>query len=231
VSRAALLDIEGTIGDIAFVRDVLFPYARARLADTLKARWDDPEIVPVVHAACESSLDELTTPALATKQFAAWMDQDKKIGPLKTLQGIIWREGYASGELKAHLYPDAVEAIHTWTNRGVKVAIYSSGSIEAQKLYFKHSVAGDLTSLLSGYFDTTSGAKGEASSYMKIARALGLEPSAITFFSDLPAETSAALQAGVAPYRVDRTKPASYEGCDGDTPVIGSLFPAVDRVR
>jgi len=231
VSRAVLLDIEGTIGDIAFVRDVLFPYARARLADTLKARWDDPEIVPVVHAACESSLDELTTPALATRQFLSWMDQDKKIGPLKTLQGIIWREGYASGELKAHLYPDAVEAIHAWTKRGVKVAIYSSGSIEAQKLYFKHSVAGDLTSFLSGYFDTTSGPKGEASSYTKIARALGIEPSAIAFFSDLPAETSAALQAGLVAYRVDRSKVASYEGRDGDTPVIGSLLPAVDRVR
>jgi enolase-phosphatase E1 len=231
VSQAVLLDIEGTIGDIAFVRDVLFPYARARLADTLKARWDDPEIAAVVHAACESSLDELTTPALATRQFLSWMDQDKKIGPLKTLQGIIWREGYASGELKAHLYPDAVDAIHVWTKRGVKVAIYSSGSIEAQKLYFAHSVAGDLTSFLSGYFDTTSGAKGEASSYAKIAATLGLAPGAITFFSDLLAETDAAQQAGLHAYRIDRTKPPSFEGRDGNTPVIGSLSPVVDRIR
>ena len=231
MSQAVLLDIEGTIGDIAFVRDVLFPYARARIADVLKARWDEPEIVRVVRAACESSLEVLISPAIATQQFLAWMDQDKKIGPLKTLQGIIWREGYASGELKAHLYPDAVEAIHAWTKRGVKVAIYSSGSIEAQKLYFAHSVAGDLTSFLSGYFDTTSGAKGEASSYTKIAVALGFAPDAITFFSDLPAETSAALLAGLAAYRVDRTKPAAFEGRDGDTPVIGSLSPAVDRVR
>jgi enolase-phosphatase E1 len=231
VSQAVLLDIEGTIGDIAFVRDVLFPYARARLADVLKARWDEPEIAAVVHAACESSLDELATPALATKQFLSWMDQDKKIGPLKTLQGIIWREGYASGELKAHLYPDAVDAIHAWTKRGVKVAIYSSGSIEAQKLYFAHSVAGDLTSFLSGYFDTTSGAKGEASSYTKIASALGFAPSAITFFSDLPAETDAALQAGVRAYRVDRTKAANHEGRDRDTAVIGSLATVADRIR
>jgi len=230
VSQAVLLDIEGTIGDIAFVRDVLFPYARARIADTLKARWDDPEIVPVVHAACQSSLEQLTTPALATQQFLAWMDQDKKIGPLKTLQGILWREGYASGELKAHVYPDAVEAIHAWTKRGVKVAIYSSGSIEAQKLYFKNSVAGDLTSFLSGYFDTTSGAKGEASSYTKIAAALGYAPDAVTFFSDLPPETDAALQAGVKAYRIDRTKPAAYEGRDGETPVIGSLATVVDRI-
>lgn len=230
MSQAVLLDIEGTIGDIAFVRDVLFPYARARLADTLKARWDDPEIAEVVRLACLSSTDELATPALATKQFLAWMDQDKKIGPLKTLQGIIWREGYASGALKAHLYPDAVEAIHAWTKRGVKVAIYSSGSIEAQKLYFEHSAAGDLTSYLSGYFDTTSGAKGEAASYTKIARELGFVPGAITFFSDLPAETDAAQQAGVRAYRVDRTKPAAFEGRDGDTAVIGSLSPAVERI-
>jgi enolase-phosphatase E1 len=230
VSKAVLLDIEGTIGDIAFVRDVLFPYARARLADVVKARWDDPEIVPVVHAACESSLEELTTPALATKQFLAWMDQDKKIGPLKTLQGIIWREGYASGELKAHLYPDAVEAIHAWTKQGVKVAIYSSGSIEAQKLYFKHSVAGDLTSFLSGYFDTTSGPKGEASSYTKIARELGFTPSGITFFSDAAAETDAALKAGMSAYRVDRTRAATFEGREGDTVVIGSLTGAAARI-
>lgn len=231
MSQAVLLDIEGTIGDIAFVRDVLFPYARARIADTLKARWNDAEITAVVHAACQSSLEQLTTPALATRQFLSWMDQDKKIGPLKTLQGIIWREGYASGELKAHLYPDAVEAIHAWTKRGVKVAIYSSGSIEAQKLYFAHSVAGDLTSFLSGYFDTTSGAKGEASSYTKIAAALGYAPDAVTFFSDLPPETDAALQAGVKAYRIDRTKPASFEGRDGETPVIGSLATVVDRIR
>lgn len=231
MSQAVLLDIEGTVGDIAFVRDVLFPYARARLADTLKARWDEPEIAETVQLARLSSTDELTTPALAARQFLAWMDQDKKIGPLKTLQGIIWREGYASGELKAHLYPDAVDAIRSWTKRGVKVAIYSSGSIEAQKLYFKHSVAGDLTPFLSGYFDTTTGAKGEASSYEKIASALGFAPAAITFFSDLPAETDAALHAGVHAYRVDRTKPATYEGRDGDAAVIGSLTIVADRIR
>jgi enolase-phosphatase E1 len=230
VSQAVLLDIEGTIGDIAFVRDVLFPYARARLADTLKARWDEPEIAAVVQAACQSSFEELTSPAIATQQFLSWMDQDKKIGPLKTLQGIIWREGYASGELEAHLYPDAVEAIHAWTKHGVKVAIYSSGSIEAQKLYFAHSVAGDLTSYLCGYFDTTSGAKGEAASYTKIASALGFAPDAITFFSDLPAETDAALQAGLRAYRVDRARPVAFEGRDGETLVIGSLATAVSRV-
>lgn len=228
MSQAVLLDIEGTVGDIAFVRDVLFPFARARIADVLKARWDEPEIAAAVQSACVSSIEPLTTPALAAKRFLGWMDEDKKIGPLKTLQGIIWREGYASGELKAHLYPDAVEAIHAWTKRGVKVAIYSSGSVEAQKLYFAHSVAGDLTSFLSRYFDTATGAKGDPASYTKIAAALGYAPAAVTFFSDATGETDAALGAGMRAYRVDRTKDAGYEGRDGETVVVGS-FASISR--
>jgi enolase-phosphatase E1 len=231
VTRAVLLDIEGTIGDIAFVRDVLFPFARARIGDVLKARWDEPEIAATVQAACFSTAEHLTTPALATRQFLKWIDEDKKITPLKTLQGIIWRGGYASGELKAHLYPDAVEAMRAWHSRGVKIAIYSSGSVEAQKLYFKHSIAGDLTPLLSGYFDTTTGAKGDARSYSKIASAIGVAVAAITFFSDASAETDAAQQAGLTAYRVDRTKPSTFEGQYEATPVIGSLSAVADRIR
>lgn len=231
MTRAVLLDIEGTVGDIAFVRDVLFPFARARIGDVLKARWDEPEIAAVVHSACYGSVEELLTPAVAARRFLQWMDEDKKVTALKTLQGIIWREGYASGELKAHLYTDAVEAMRVWHSRGVKLAIYSSGSVEAQKLYFAHSVAGDLTPLLSGYFDTTTGAKGDAQSYTKIAAAIGVPAGAITFFSDAPAETDAALQAGLAAYRVNRAKPATFEGRDGTTPVIGSMSAVVDAIH
>jgi enolase-phosphatase E1 len=231
VSRAVLLDIEGTIGDIAFVREVLFPFARARIGDVLKTRWNEAEVAATVQDACLSSLNELTTPGEAARQFLAWMDQDRKITPLKTLQGIIWREGYASGELTAHLYSDAVEAMRAWHGRGIKIYIYSSGSIEAQKLYFAHSVAGDLRPLIAGYFDTTTGAKGEPASYAKIAAAVGIAPAAISFFSDAPAETDAALSAGLNAYRVDRTKPSDFEGRDGATPVIGSLTSAVERIR
>lgn len=231
MTQAILLDIEGTIGDIAFVREVLFPFARARIADVLKARWNDPEIALAVRAACLSSTAELSTPAEAAWQFLSWMDEDRKITPLKTLQGIIWREGYRSGELKAHLYPDAVEAMRAWRSRGLRQFIYSSGSIEAQKLYLAHSVAGDLTSLFDGYFDTTSGAKNEPGSYMKIAAAIGLPAGAIMFFSDVPAETTAAVAAGMSVYRVDRSKPTSFEGQDGETPVIGSFSSVLDRVK
>jgi enolase-phosphatase E1 len=230
VSRAVLLDIEGTIGDIAFVREVLFPFARARIGDVLKARWNDSEVAATVRGAREASGLALGDAREAARQFLAWMDEDKKIAPLKTLQGIVWREGYASGELKAHLYPDAIEAMRAWAKRGVKLFIYSSGSIEAQKLYFAHSVAGDLTPLIGDYFDTTTGAKGDAASYAKIASSIGMAPNAITFFSDAPAETAAAHGAGVTAYRVDRAKPVSYEGRDGDTPVIGSLAAVAERV-
>lgn len=221
--KAVLLDIEGTIGDIAFVRDVLFPFARARMADVLKGRWNDAEVAATVAGAREAAGKDLSTPQAAAEQFLAWMDEDKKITPLKALQGIIWREGYASGELKAHLYPDAIEAMRDWSRQGVRVFIYSSGSIEAQKLYVAHSVAGDLSPLIGGYFDTTTGPKGDAASYAKIATAIGLEPVEVTFFSDAPAETDAAHTAGVAVYRVDRTKPPAFKGDDRGTPVIGSI--------
>jgi enolase-phosphatase E1 len=222
VTQAVLLDIEGTVGDIAFVREVLFPYARARIADVLKARWNDPEIAATTAG--------FATPAEAARQFLSWMEEDKKVTPLKALQGIIWREGYASGELKAHLYGDAVAAMRAWHGRGVKLFIYSSGSVEAQKLYFAHSVAGDLTPLIGGYFDTTTGAKGEAASYLKIAAAIGFTPDAITFFSDAATETDAALSAGLYVFRVDRTKPIAFEGRDGGTPVIGSIATAARQI-
>lgn len=221
--KAALLDIEGTIGDIAFVRDVLFPFARARLADTLKARWNDPEVAATVVGARDATGHALMTPAEAAAQFLAWMDDDKKITPLKALQGIIWQDGYASGELKAHLYPDAIDAIRAWHRHGVQVFIYSSGSVEAQKLYLGHSVAGDLMPLIAGYFDTTTGPKGEAASYTKIATAIGIEPFEMTFFSDAPAETDAAHAAGVPVYRLDRTKQPAFQGDDRGTAVIGSF--------
>jgi enolase-phosphatase E1 len=121
--------------------------------------------------------------------------------------------------------------MRAWHGRGLRLAIYSSGSIEAQQLYLANSVAGDLTPIISGYFDTTSGAKGEPASYVAIAAALHVPARDITFFSDAPAETTAAEQSGVRVYRVDRARPPSFEGRDGNTTVIGSFAPVVERVR
>ncbi len=223
--KAVLLDIEGTIGDIAFVRDVLFPFARARVDAVLSARWADAEVAATVAGARVASGLALADAQAAAGQFIAWIDEDKKITPLKTLQGIIWREGYQTGELKAHLYPDAVEAIRAWQGRGLKLCIYSSGSVEAQKLYMAHSVAGDLAPLISGYFDTTTGPKAEPVSYTRIAAALALPPNAIVFFSDAAAETDAARAAGLEAYDVDRKLPPERAASG----TIASFASVVDK--
>ncbi len=186
VPQAILLDIEGTTSSIAFVADVLFPYARAHLRDYVTAHAD--AVAPVL---AEVPGDNPVATLLA------WMDEDCKATPLKTLQGMIWAQGYAEGALKGHVYPDTPGALQRWRGAAIPVHIYSSGSVAAQKLLFRNSVAGDLTPLLSGYFDTTSGSKREATSYATIAAALGLPPAAMLFVSDVQAEVDAARAAGM----------------------------------
>lgn len=214
--EAVLLDIEGTVGDIRFVRDVLFPYARERLEARLIHDWLKPEMEEIVAAARTLSGEALSTPAAAADTFRRWMDEDKKIGPLKTLQGILWREGYTCGALKAHLYDDAIEAMYLWRQKGLRLCIYSSGSVEAQKLYFAHSIAGDLTSLIDGFFDTATGPKTESASYSIIAGILGHSPANVYFLSDAPAEIAAARTAGLGASRIDRTLPPGQPHLEAD---------------
>lgn len=205
--KAILLDIEGTTSSISFVADELFPYARKHLADYVAAHPE--EVAPI--------LAEVPGDPVAT--LIQWIDEDRKATPLKTLQGLIWAKGYADGELSGHVYPDTPEAIRRWVDRGISVNIYSSGSVAAQKLIFGHSIAGDLTPLLSGYFDTTTGPKREAASYAKIARALGLAPAEILFLTDIQAEAEAAREAGVQALIVDR------EGQGGDVHSLAEVLP------
>lgn len=193
--QAVVTDIEGTTSSIAFVHDVLFPYARARLDAYAAAHA--AEVAPI--------LAEVGHEPLAT--LHRWMDEDRKATPLKTLQGLIWREGYLAGELKGHVYPDAVLGLRGWRAQGLTLAVYSSGSEEAQKLLFGHSVAGDLSPLFSAWFDTRIGAKAEPASYAGIAAALGLAPAAILFLSDMSAEIAAARQAGLQAVRLVREGP------------------------
>ena len=221
--KAVLLDIEGTVGDIAFVRDVLFPYARKRLSETLRARWSEPQIAAIVAGASSAAGKTIASSDAATEQFAAWMAEDRKITPLKTLQGIIWRDGYASGELKAHLYQDAIDAIDAWHKKGLRIFIYSSGSIEAQKLYFAHSTAGNLTGVIGDYFDTTTGPKTEPESYTKIAKAIELPPGEILFLTDAPGEVSAASAAGLQVRRIERARAPDHVANDGNVQVLGSF--------
>lgn len=196
MTRAVLTDIEGTTSSIAFVTDTLFPYAKANLRDFVKR---NPEVsAPWLDAVrAEEPGDPVDT-------LLRWIDEDRKATPLKTLQGLIWAEGYADGTLKGHVYRDAADALRRWHDAGIALHIYSSGSIAAQKLIFGHSNEGDLTPLFSGYFDTTSGPKKEAESYRTIARAIGEAPGDILFLSDNIQEIDAAREAGMQAIHIDR---------------------------
>jgi enolase-phosphatase E1 len=208
-ARGILLDIEGTTSSVAFVYDVLFPFARRELAGFLERRWDDP----AVQRACErvardaeaSSLSEFVgydaTEEAARERVAEevvrLMDADAKATGLKDLQGLIWAEGYAAGRLTSHVYPDVPPALKAWAERGLDVRIYSSGSVAAQKVFFAHTPAGDLLPFLRGHYDTTVGAKRQAASYTKIAADMKLPPGALLFVSDVAAELDAARAAGL----------------------------------
>jgi enolase-phosphatase E1 len=125
------------------------------------------------------------------------MDQDRKSTPLKSLQGMIWENGYQRGELRGHVYPDVPAAFTRWKQKGKTISIFSSGSVLAQKLIFAHTEFGDLTLFITAHFDTTTGAKSDPKSYKKIAAALGVAPGEILFLSDSPAELNAARSVGM----------------------------------
>ena len=195
--RAILTDIEGTTSSLSFVKDVLFPYSRERMAWFLAARFGDPEVARLLDetralAGAPLSLDD------ATRQLVQWIDEDRKVSPLKALQGMIWEEGYRNGDFHGHLYEDAARRLKAWKAEGIELFVFSSGSIQAQKLLFAHTGYGDLTSLFSGYFDTRLGPKQEAESYREIARRIGHLPKSILFLSDIDAELDAAKAAGLA---------------------------------
>jgi len=194
--KAILLDIEGTTSSIAFVADVLFPYAAKHLRDFVAT---NPEIAAPILAEVEAA-----EPGDPVETLLRWIAEDRKATPLKTLQGLIWAAGYADGTIRGHVYPDTPAALQRWAAAGLAVHIYSSGSIAAQKLIFGHSEAGDLTPFLSGYFDTTTGPKREPESYAAIAAALGLASEDLLFVSDMQAEVDAARAAGLQALLIDR---------------------------
>jgi enolase-phosphatase E1 len=204
---ACLLDVEGTTTPIDFVYRVLFPYARDRFLAFLGEHASDPDVAAEVRGlGDEHRRDEGAgqkppawehTPEGVTA-YALWlMDRDRKATALKALQGRIWERGFEAGELQASVYDDVTRALARWQAAGRPVGIYSSGSVRAQKLLFKHTQAGDLTPRLSAFFDTTIGFKTEPDSYRRIAEAMGQEPSGILFVSDVAAELDAARVAGL----------------------------------
>lgn len=195
-----LLDIEGTTTDIRFVHDVLFPYSYERLPAYAESHQTDHQLQACLKQAMATVLEEerkTITSTAATAYLLHWIKTDRKHPALKTLQGLIWQYGFEHGDFQGHVYPEVPVCFQAWQAAGLKLGIYSSGSVQAQKLLFRYSVAGDLTSYLSAYFDTAVGGKKEPQSYATIARQLGLETSRILFVSDVGDELAAAQAVGI----------------------------------
>lgn len=236
-TRCILLDIEGTTTPVEFVYQTLFPFARRCVRDFLAARQNEQGWTAEIRAdiaqlrrehASESDSDlplwHTDSPAAelaSVTTFIYWlMDRDRKSTGLKAVQGRIWEAGYRSGELRSQVYEDVPRAFARWTKQGRTLAIFSSGSVLAQQLLFAHTNAGDLTSFLSGYFDTTAGAKQAAESYQRIAAALGFSAAECLFLSDVVAELDAAKQAGMQTALCVRAEPAPHPGTH---PVINTF--------
>ncbi|HJZ65601.1 MAG TPA: acireductone synthase [Candidatus Acidoferrum sp.] len=207
-----LLDIEGTTTPVDFVYKTLFPFAAERVDGFLRRHIPEAETVSLLEDLRQAHAAEWTdhpaigpwlrrTPeeeiASATKYVRHLIAVDRKVRPLKTLQGKIWEEGYRSGNLLGEVYEDVPRAFARWRSDGKRIAIFSSGSILAQKLLFGHSNAGDLTKQIEAYFDTTTGPKREAKSYSAIAGALREKSGSVLFVSDVEAELDAAKEAGM----------------------------------
>jgi len=198
--KVLLFDIEGTTTDINFVHHILFPYAKKNIATYVKE--NESQISEIIQKIKENnsvhSIDEVIS------LLERWIDEDKKVKELKDIQGLIWKEGYATGEYTAHLYDDVIPCLENWKNSGLDLFIYSSGSVQAQKLLFSHTSSGDITPLFNGYFDTKIGAKKESQSYTNISKEINCEPNLITFFTDSPQEAQAATEANLNVIHVNR---------------------------
>lgn len=211
--RAILTDIEGTTSSISFVKDVLFPYARERLPAFIVTHDDKSQVQHWLHeAAREAGLVSATEQEMIDL-LISWIDSDRKSTALKALQGMIWKDGYRDNNFRAHIYEDAVRRMHAWHAMGLPLYIYSSGSVPAQKLLFENTESGDLTPILTGYFDTETGPKRESASYARIATAIGIPAPEILFLSDIVEELDAARAAGMQTTLLAR----DAEGCPSDS--------------
>ncbi|RCS49143.1 acireductone synthase [Bremerella cremea] len=204
-----LLDIEGTTSSVSFVYDVMFPFVLRELDNYLECAWNAPELSPVLDQIAQDAghqsflawtadlTDESSRRERVASEIRRLMADDVKATGLKQLQGMIWKDGFERGELVAQVYQDVPEALEAWTSAGLRVYIYSSGSIAAQKLFFGHSEAGNLLPYFSGHFDTTTGPKKETQSYLTIAAEIGEAGEKVLFISDVTAELDAAREAGM----------------------------------
>jgi enolase-phosphatase E1 len=227
---AILVDVEGTTSSISYVYEVLFPYARANLGSFLRSKWQAAEVVKACSLMAQDAGAINLSEWLSAERDAEHqrekvalealrlMASDAKVTGLKELQGLIWKEGYEAGQLKSHVFPDVPPAFEAWHKDGIDIRIYSSGSVQAQKLFFGNTEYGDLTYALSGFYDTTCGAKREPGSYINIAKDMQREPGDILFLSDAKAELDAAETAGMRTLLVVRPGNAAIEN-PGHEPV------------
>lgn len=205
-----LTDIEGTTTSVKFVYDILFPYFRKNIGK-LKGMVNLPEVQKAfkqtVELAASLQNKKLNSVDDIINTLYRWSEEDRKITPLKALQGILWDEGYKSGEIKGHVYPDVQPALESWKNQGIEMGVFSSGSVAAQKLIFGYSEAGDLTPYFVAYFDTNTGGKRETETYPKIAQELGYAPNEMLFLSDIIEELEAAKASGM--HTIQLTRPGT----------------------
>jgi enolase-phosphatase E1 len=194
--KAIVTDIEGTTSSIDFVHQTLFPYAKKHLRDYIKANAQNPEVARQLE-----EVDRIESKLLSLDEAAdvleRWIAEDRKLTPLKVLQGLIWEVGFEDRELEGHVYPDTPVALRAWHAQGLRLCVYSSASVKAQKLIFGHTAYGDLTPLFSDYFDTGVGAKRETAAYAEILRRIGFRGEEVLFLSDVGEELDAARGAGL----------------------------------
>jgi enolase-phosphatase E1 len=211
-----LTDIEGTTTPKTFVFDVLFPYFLAHL-DEVRIHQNEPDYSKSIQLVKETLKAENGHSSVSFEEVIAalknWVEIDRKHPALKTLQGLIWEKGYRKGSLKGVLYDDVPTQLKKWSKEGIKLGVYSSGSVKAQKLLFGFSNSGNFCTLFSAYFDTAVGHKREVKSYIRIVEELEVEASAILFLSDIAEELDAAKEAGMQTIQLIRdetTLPAQH---------------------
>ena len=212
--RIILTDIEGTTSSISFVKNVLFPYARAALPGFVATHGQQPAVRRWLDAVATEIAASTCDDAVIVETLQGWIDADRKHTALKALQGMIWEAGYRNGDYTAHLYPEVADVLRRWHAAGLPLYVYSSGSVAAQKLFFGFSDAGDLGTLFAGHFDTEIGGKREADSYRRITAAIEAQPADIMFLSDVVEELDAAREAGLQTVLLDRREdyPTPREG-------------------
>ena len=228
--RGILLDVEGTTSAVAYVYEVMFPFARAALPAYLDAEWNSPALADAKLQVARDTNNPAAAEDrdLCEAELLKQMDADIKATGLKQVQGLVWQAGFESGELVAHVFDDVPPALERWQAAGIDLRIYSSGSVHAQKLFFGHTAAGDLLGYFTGHYDTKIGAKRDAASYQAIANEWGLAAGEILFLSDVVAELDAAREAGTQTGLCIR--PGNAEVAPGHGHAAFTLFDEVEVV-